>query len=688
MSLQAVRDIGHRPIHVLSALGLVLFGLPALLLGTGALGLYLYFFVFPPPVLLPEPNVATVARTSHIYDGQGKLLAALHAEHNREPVKLDQMSPAIRNAVIAAEDARFFQHKGLDFKSVVRAILADVRAGGSVQGGSTITQQYVKNAYVGNKENLFRKAREALVASRLERTYSKKTILERYLNAVYFGRGAYGVEAAAKTYFDRPASDLSVSQAALLAGMIPSPAKFSPYDHPSEAEQRRQYVVGRMEAAGLIDPGAAQAAVSDRPELQVPKPNEEVFAYPYFVDAVKRHLEETYGRSKLFNGGLEAYTTLDPTLQKAAEKTISDTLPSNSDPLASIVSVEPSTGYVKALVGGRDFAKEKFNLAVQARRQPGSSFKPFTLVGALEAGVLPTDRYDGPAKYCGLAGYRSKDGCVNNFNNQGFGSITVEKATYNSVNTVYIQLAQRIGVSRLINVAERMGISRRSLEKDQDNIAISLGGFTEGVTPFEMASAFSTLAARGIHHQPLFTSKVIDADGKVLQEGPAKPEKAVDQVVSDNATAILRKVISDGTGKRADIGRPAAGKTGTAEDFTNAWFVGYTPQLATSVWMGYRLPRPMKDLHGVHEVVGGSLPAQMWGSYMKIAMAPIPPSNFADPGALETIELPFGESPSPEATVAPEPSLSPYQPPNFLAPSPGASPSADTGGGLLGRLLR
>lgn len=697
--IQAIRDIRHEPRDFVIA-GLIVFvAVPMLLFGTVGLGLYLYFFAFPPPVTIPEIKVAAVARTSHIYAADGSLLASLHAEHNREPIKISKLPRHVRHAVVAAEDARFYDHRGLDLKSIIRALLIDLQAGEAVQGGSTITQQYVKNAFIGNKRSFFRKAREALIASQIEKKYSKDAILERYVNAVYFGAGAYGIEAAAKTYFDKPASKLTVSESALLAGLIPAPVKFSPYERPAEAERRRHYVINRMEEVGFIGGGTANEARVQRPKLAKLKPTEEVFKFPWYVDAVKRYLLAKYGKDKVYSGGLEVYGTLDPQMQEAAEKAIQQTLPSPNDPYASLVTVEPATGYVKAIVGGRDYEKEKFNIAVQGRRQTGSAFKPFVLAAALENGILPGDRFSGSSVFCGLVGYRSKDGCVHNFGNRGFGHITVEQATVNSVNTVFIQLAQRVGPQRMVEVAERMGISKRSLEKDTNNLAIALGGFTEGLTPLEMANGFATLAARGIYREARFATKIVDHSGKVLEGGPSKPRKALDQEIADNVNAILQKVITNGTAKRADIGRPAAGKTGTAQDYQNAWFVGYTPELSTAVWLGYKeTNRELLNIRGVAQVTGGTIPAEIWAAYMKVATAKQFPTGFAEPEALGGLELPFRTSPlqgSPEATLSPEPLPTDYP---TLDPGPGSSPDSRGGspspspseedGGLLDGILR
>ncbi len=674
--MSRLRAIHRSPLQLAIAAGLILLGLPLLV---GGFGLAV-FFVFPPTVTIPEPKPDVLASTSHVYAADGSLLATFHSEHNREPISIDQMPEHLQEAAIAAEDERFYEHSGVDVKAIMRALLADIQANAVVQGGSTITQQYVKQAYVGSEVTLFRKVREALVASELERTYSKQKILERYLNTVYFGQGAYGVEAASQTFFGKPAAQISVSEAALLTGAIANPSRFSPHRHPSDAEIRRRYVLGRMEELGHLTPVQALKATQDRPVLVPPK--EEVLRFPWFVDAVRRYLIDRYGEARVFAGGLEVTTTLDPRMQEMAEKVVATTLPSPNDPYASLVTVDPRTGYVRALIGGRDYAKEKFNIAIQGRRQPGSSFKPFVLVGALEKGVPPGKRYRGPSSIC-LKEW--KPTCkVSNFDGAGFGSITVERATINSVNTVYAQMVLDVGPGNVVDVARRMGIpgprwmpsrsgckAAKEVCRTEIEPVPSLALGAEEVTPLEMASAFATLAASGSYREPKFVSRVVDESGQVLESGPSQPTQALEPAVADTASKILQQAITRGTGKKADIGRPAAGKTGTAQDFRNAWFVGYTPDLSTAVWMGYRdRNREMFGVHGVSRVTGGSLPAQMWGTYMKDALAEIPPTPFPEPGDLpqrEGFQLPGGGRPAPSPAA---PTEAPPSPARSIRPEP------------------
>ena len=660
------------------------------------------YFIVPLPNFVPEPTAGATAQTSHVYAADDTtLIATFHAEHNREPISIELMPKHLQDAAVAVEDSRFFSHSGVDMKAIFRVLLADLRNRSVVQGGSTITQQYVRNAYIEDplQRTLFRKVREAIYASLVERDLSKEQILENYLNTVYFGKGAYGVQAAAKTFFNKPASELSLSESALLVGLIRAPITYSPYDNPERAEQRRLYVLERMEVLRLIDVAQANEVQGHKPVLH--NPGEQVFKHPWFVDAVRRFLIATYGEQKVFSGGLRVTTTLEPSIQEAAEKAVASVVNKPDYPYAALASVDPHTGYIRALVGGRDYEKEKFNIALQGRRQPGSAFKPFVLVTALEQGIKPSARFRGPNKIC-LRGW--KPNCPENFGTQSFGSITLEKATLNSVNTVYAQLVLRVGPDKVVDMAGRMGVPgpewmpRRSgcKPKPEDPCrtridpvpALTLG--TEEVTPLEMASAYATLAARGAYRAPKIVSKVVDpngkpvptADGPPVPDGPSEPVQVMEEAVADTANKILEKVITSGTGRRADIGRPAAGKTGTAQDFQNAWFAGHTPDLATAVWMGYRdVNRKMTNVRGVGEVVGGSLPALIWASFMKAALSDIPPAEFPKPGEITSpgggsgFRLPYRPRPTPSPSPTPEATAEPA--PETASPEP--SPEDDDG---------
>lgn len=634
------------------------------------------FLLFPLPTVVPEPRAGALAQTTRVLAADGSLIATFHAEFNREAIKFSAMPSHLWKAAIAAEDSRFFEHRGLDLRAIARAFLADVRAGEAVQGGSTITQQYVKNAYIDKpSRTILRKVREGLYAAQVEKTLTKNKILENYLNTVYLGKGAYGVEAGAKTYFGKHASETTLSESALLIGLIPAPVRYSPYDNPEGAEGRRLFVIDRMQKLDYIDAAAADEARAEKPKLA--QLREEVLRFPWFVDAVRRYLIAKYGEGKVFNGGLEVRTTLDPALQAHAEKVVAETLDRSTDPYAAMATVDPRTGYVKALVGGRDYNQEKYNIAIQGRRQPGSAFKPFVLVAALENGISPKASFSGPSRLC-PKGWLSKDGCLTNYDNTGYGRLTLEQATLKSVNTVYAQVVLKVGPAKVVDVARRMGIPGPNWLPGSTVIdpvpALTLG--TEEVTALEMASALATLAARGLYREPKLVSEVREGD-KVLEKGFSRGEQVVDQRVADTANKILEKVITSGTGRRANIGRPAAGKTGTAEDFRNAWFVGYTPDLSTAVWMGYREKnRAMHNIQGFRSVVGGSLPAKIWAAIMKFALTDISPTDFPEPGRLvdSRLRLPYRPPPTPTPTPLESPTDEPEPIPEET-PTPTPAPT-------------
>ena len=596
----------------------------------------LALFMMFAPIDLPEPIAGSRAASTHILGADGALIEEWHGPINRTPVKLSEMSEHLQDAAVAAEDARFYSRGAVDLRSVMRAMKANLLNGAYVQGGSTISQQYAKNVYVGNAPSISRKIREARVAYRLERDLGKAKVLEGYLNTVYFGRGAYGVQAASKIYFGKPASEVTVSEAALLISLVKSPDAFSPYYHPARSVARQRWVLGRMEELGLLSAKDHREALRSEPVLT---PASEAHPrYGWYLDAVRTYLLRKYGSEKVYSGGLKVQTTLDPQAQEAAEATLANALPDSKDPYASLVSIDPATGYVKALVGGRDYSQEKYNIALQGRRQPGSAFKPFVLAAALESGIPVSAGYRAPRTIC-PKGWRPS--CVSNFGRSGYGRMNLEQATINSVNTVYAQLVMDVGPKKVVDLARRVGIPgpewlppRSACKTTADDAcrtrvqavpAMALG--TEEVTPLELASGYATLAAGGVYREPKLVSRVEDAGGRVLEEGPSVGLQAIPPSVAEQVNGILAKVITQGTGTRADFGRPAAGKTGTAQDFSNAWFSGYTPQLATAIWVGYRgSNRSLLNVQGVRQVAGGTIPAEMWREYMKGVSDRTPPT--------------------------------------------------------------
>ncbi|MGH2718918.1 MAG: transglycosylase domain-containing protein, partial [Actinomycetota bacterium] len=586
-------------------------------------------------VPIPTPIVGSATETGHIYASDGTLLADLHGAINRQSVPLSQMSPALKQAVLAAEDANFYKEKALDFRSIIRAGLADFFAGKYVEGGSTITQQYVKLEYLGVQKNLHQKIQEARLAYQIERRLSKNQIFERYLNTVYFGQGAYGVQAAALTYFDVNASQLTVGQAALLAGVISSPSKNNPDVNPDGAEARRQYVLNRMQAVGDISASVAQSARANPPTLSPPPPpGTSAYKDPYFVQVVEQYLFWKYGEQLTLGGGLNVQTTLVPSQAAEAAAAVQKALPSSGDPASAVVSVDPATGYVTSLYGGANFTTNQFNDATQGRRQPGSAMKPFVLISALEHGISPETVYSAPAQIC-LAGWLPT--CeVSTYMDESFGSATLEYATIQSINTVYAQVIMQVGPQSVVNIANAMGIPGPSWLLPATagcrpagspactfhlvaEPSLALG--SEDVSPLEMASAYATLADNGVYHAPKFVTKVTDGQGSVLEQGPSAGVQVVPPSIVTTVDRILHEVVTEGTGTAANIGRPEAGKTGTTSDYSNAWFVGYTPELSTAVWVGYQSSNnSLLNIEGVSQMAGGTIPAELWANYMKQAL--------------------------------------------------------------------
>lgn len=605
---------------IAAAAGMVLFtGAVAVAAGSALVGSWLKDL---PDI--DDKGAFAVAQTTRIYSADGKLLANLYLE-NRQVVPLAKISPNLQKAIIAVEDERFWTHKGFDTIGIVRAAVTNLKAGGVQEGASTITQQIVRNTVLADERfdiSLKRKVREAYLAYELEKRMSKTEILGMYLNTVYFGEGAYGAESAALTFFGKHASDLTVAEAALLAGLPQGPTRLNPYDNPNAAFARRQWVLKRMVETGAITTAEYEAAKAETVALKrAPQVAETgVYQAPYFVAHVKKLLQEKYGTALVFKGGLTVYTTLDTRMQTLAEKAVRGVLDRPDDPDAALVAIDPKTGYIKALVGGKDWETNKFNFATQAHRQAGSAFKVFTLVTALEEGMPPHRKLDSSSPAVIKTG--GAPWVVDNAEGHGKGYITLQAATVGSVNACYARLIKELGAEKVVKTAKRMGI--RSPLKPY--LSITLG--TQGVTPLEMASAFGTLAANGLHYPPIAVTKIKDASGKTIFEAKPEGQQAISHSIAYAATKILKGVITSGTATRARIGRPAAGKTGTTQDYRDAWFVGYTPDLACSVWMGYTPERPMRNVHG-RRVFGGTFPAQIWHDFMIEALKGRPVRDFA-----------------------------------------------------------
>lgn len=588
-------------------LNLVASALVAFVVVTLALGFYLYRLSETLPDLDVDRGRTGTQQTSIVFAADGSVLARWHGDEDRVAVSLEDMPLYLRNAVVSIEDRRFWEHNGVDTEGIVRALRANATAGEVRQGGSTITQQLVKLLFTGGERTFTRKVREALLAYELESKVDKQQVLESYINTVYFGHGAYGVESAARRYFGKRTASLDLADGALLAGIIQSPSRFDPIDHPQAARERRDVVLHEMRMQGYITPDEERDAA--RRPVQIAPPKEVPAVAPYFVEYVKRDLIERLGAEKVYGGGLRVYTTLDPQLQALAER--SATTLKGRDPEVAIVSVRHSDGAVVAMVGGRSFAANQFNLAAQGRRQPGSAFKPFVLVAALEKGVRPTRVYS--ARPYSVA---VKDGIwnVQNYENAKTApAMTLQAATNWSVNAVYARLIMEVGPEQVVRVAKRLGITT-PLNADP---AIALGGLRTGVSPLEMASAYGTLANGGLRVRPSGVLKVTNTAGKVLYTPDRTAARVVSRPVAVQASLMLHDVVERGTAQAARIGVWSAGKTGTTQSYRDAWFVGWSSDLSTAVWVGY--PKAQIDMTNVHgiKVTGGSFPAQIWAQYMR-----------------------------------------------------------------------
>jgi penicillin-binding protein 1A len=580
-------------------------------------------------------------RLGYIYASDGKtVLAVLRGSENRIVVDSDQISPVMKQAIVAVEDRRFWEHRGVDIQGMVRAVWADIRSQDLVQGGSTITQQFVKNQYTQQERTVSRKLKEAALAWQLEQRWSKDRILTAYLNTIYFGNGAYGIEMAARVYFDKHAKDLTLPESALLAGLPASPGAYDPAANPGAAKVRRTTVLRLMLEQGLI------TATDYREADEAPLPRAEEIGLPgdkgrvgHFAEYVKQQLVPYYGSGNVFGGGLKVYTSIDLELQRIAHEAIEKWLPDPKGPSAALVAIDPRDGRVMAMYGGASFKKSQFNLAVQGQRQTGSSFKPFVLATAVEQGISPSSVLTSEPTVINLG---DKLWSVHNYEGAYLGPIDIEDATIYSDNSVYAQLTAQVGPKNVADMAHRLGITRRL----KDYFAIGLG--VEAVSPLEMARAFATLANGGervdgsvLGNEPRAVLRV--EDGSRADSNDVDPKKVVDPNDAAIVNSILQEVVTEGTGTRAALDdRPVAGKTGTTENYGDAWFVGYTPQLAVAVWVGYadRL-QPMETEFRGDPVAGGTLPALIWQAFTKRALAYLeePPESFPYPSYQSVVPL-------------------------------------------------
>jgi len=577
--------------------------------------------------LYAPPDEAT-----RVYAGNGELIASLFRE-NRDFIPLNEIPVAMREAVIAVEDDRFYVHHGVDLRGTVRALWHNLLAGEVVEGGSTITQQLARNLFLTQRRLVSRKLAEVMLALEIERRLTKDEILERYLNQVYFGNGAYGVEMAARVFFGKTARELSLAQSTMLAGTIRSPSVATPFLNFELAKERQRVVLRRMAELHYITPRQAEETGAQVITL-AEQGNAGLIGIraPYFVSYVLPYLLERYGEDLVYNGGLRVYTTLDPQLQVAAEKAIRAGIEqAQKDELnvsqGALVTLDPRTGYIKAMIGGYDFAQSQFNRAWQARRQAGSAFKPFVYTAAIAKGI-PTTRViiDEPVTFeiFGTVEPKDKIWTPKNYDDTFRGPMMLRAALEQSINIPAIKTIYEVGPQAVVEYAKRMGISSPL----QPNLSLALG--TNDVTPLEMATAFGTLATMGVRAEPIGILKVTDREGRVLEERVPRRELALNADVAYVMTDLLRGVMLRGTGTAANIGRPAAGKTGTTDDYHNAWFIGYTPHLVTTVWVGNDDNTPM------NRVVGGNVPARIWSAFMRVAVQGTPTEDWTRPDGVVT----------------------------------------------------
>jgi len=588
----------------------------ALTLGLGGAFYLIISLDIPAIGALKNYNPATA---SIIYDSAGQPITYVSRE-NRTLVPLAAMPKLLPQAFVSAEDSRFYQHSGVDAWSIIRALLHNLRAGEKGQGGSTITQQVARALLLTPEKTYTRKIKEAILAYRIDKALSKEEILHIYLNQIYLGSNAYGVESAAQIYFDKRVQDLELAEVALLAGLPQAPSRYSPFRNFKLAKNRQLYVLNRMAEEGYITPAEAQTAYEKtllwNPDKENPAENN------YFIEHVKAYVQSKYGSEALLSGGLRIYTTLDQNLQKAANMAIKRgaakwAIRQNKGnatlPQAALISMEVKTGYVRAMVGGTDFDKSQFNRATQARRQPGSAFKPFIYAAALEKGMTPaTMIVDEPIQFRGASSMQYW--APKNYDNKFKGPTSFRDALVHSRNIPTVKILQQIGAASTIDLARRLGVTS-TLVKD---LSLALG--TSGVSPLELTRAYATFANSGMMPQALFILKITNSAGKVLEEQHPASSEALDPRVAYQMTHLLAGVITDGTAKGiSSFGAPAAGKTGTTDQNVDAWFVGYTPELTTCVWIGHD-----QNISLGSAETGGLAAAPIWLDFMNQAKAAYP----------------------------------------------------------------
>lgn len=600
------------------------------------------------------PDVSTLEdyvpyETSKIYDAKGQLVANLHGEENRVVVPLGEIPKHLQQAIIAVEDDRFYQHHGISPRGMLRALLTDIAEGSSVQGGSTLTQQLAKNLFLDRSKKIGRKLAEAWLAIQIERRYSKDQILELYLNQVYWGHNTYGVEAAALNYFGKHTRDLTLAESAMMAYLLRGPERYSPYRNFDLAKRGQQIALQRMVEAGFITRNQAEAA-GNQP-IKLTGITSYAYRAPYFSSYLIQQLINRYGEEAVMKGGLRIHSTLDLDLQLEAEKLLKESIEKHGKRLnfsqGAIVVLEPKTGYIRAMVGGVDYKTSKFNRVVQAYRQPGSSFKPFVYLTAFNSGLWPwTTMVDEPVSFDAGMG---QPWTPKNYDGKHLGPMPLRKALERSNNVIAVKLAQRVGIENVIETAHKVGVQSEL----RPNLSLALG--TSEVTPLELASAYGVFAADGWRTEPIAYSRVEDRSGALLEERKPKLQKVYDENAVRILNDVLQGVVKWGTGAAANIGRPAAGKTGTTSDHRDAWFVGYTPDLVAVVWVGNDDNSQMRG-----GTTGGGICAPIWNKVMRVALKDTKPTPFTRPV--------MPEPPPPQASGSTD--VQPRSTPETGAPTP------------------
>lgn len=582
--------------------------------------LYGFSSFFAPPnmdeALIPDA-------ASQFYDNKGNVIYTTLSVERRVPVTFDKIPKHVQQAFIAIEDNRFYEHSGIDYRGTARALVSTL-SGQEVQGGSTITQQLAKNAFLTQERTIVRKIKEAFIAKELEHKYTKDEILTMYLNQIYFGQGAYGIESASMYYFGKHVQDLSIAEAATLAAIPKSPNYFNPFENPQASKERKELVIDQMYKYGMIDQATANAAKAQKLILRTSNAGSSD-PRSYFFDMIIQKVISEVGADALYKGGLKIYTTLDTDMQLAAERALRYLPELYNDnnkltqPQVALVAVDPNNGQVKAMIGGR--GQDKFNRATLAARQPGSAFKPFVYLTAMENGFTPASVIEDKEEEF-WPGWKPQNSDL-----KWHGKVSLRTALKRSLNVPTIKLAREVGVNKIITNAERMGITTLvdSGKYNDTNLAMALGGLSKGVSPIEMASAYGVLATNGVYCRPYALIKIVDREGKVLFEQKSSSKQVVDAKAAYLTTNMLEDVLVSGTAGGMGIGRPAAGKTGTTDTNIDAWFVGYTPNLSTAVWVG-------DDNNQSIHMYGSGAPLSIWHDFMVNALAATPARNFVNPG--------------------------------------------------------